>query len=661
MNSFFTPRRISNTFYAAFLIMFGFAPGISSAQSTANLFYNNGDIVYVQSGAVLHVQGDVVNVSGAGSAFTNNGLLNVEGDITNNGTFKTDGSVGEGTVRLIGNTTMAGSTTAGTQTISGTFNNASTASFYNLVIDRGAAGQVVALASDVTVTGSLVWGGSNAAITYNPGSFSTTLGNNSIMSVRGSVPTGNGIIQTYTGTLDRELYIANGNPTAMAGYKTPSWGTGSTVEDKSVRTRGAKGIGLGGLSREVWTPNQYYVYPISTAAHTYNPIKFKFTAVASSSSNKIRGMFCDATGSVGTLSKSISGHSDFTGITNPPTTAMLDNSGYNLYASNPCSPGHKNWITFDNLPSNGGYWSFDGNSSNTYVVELYPNNMTFSAAGIPDNNIRAIKYHNGAAGTSDINFDPTSVDWSAQLENVQNLPGDLYSYTGYTAGPRTAACSGNYTTGIPGGVYSGFSHFQEAGALTINSNGSQLPVKLIALTADPIQNAYIRVSWATASEQDNKGFEVLRSEDGMNFTNIGWVDGNGTTNEQRNYTYNDKTVQPNVIYYYKLNQVDIDGRGTETYIVDAQITSGPNITLSELIPNPTTGKTRLVINTTDAQPVTVKFYDILGKLVMASDDQVAYGTNTIDFDLSALADATYTAVVKIGSNSYTKKIVLLTK
>lgn len=661
MKKLFTSRNYPNTLYAAFLVMFGLLPNISSAQSTANLFYNNGDVVYVQSGAVLHVQGDVVNAAGAGSAFTNNGLLNVEGDLTNNGTFKTDVSVGEGTVRLIGNSTMAGSATAGQQTISGTFSTPGTGSFYNLVIDRGAVGQVVAMGSDVTVSGSLVWGGSNTANTYVPSSFSSTLGNSTLMQVRGVTPAGNGIIQTYTGTTDRELYVSNGNVSSMVGFKTPTWGTGSNTEDQSVRTRGARGVGLGGLSREVWQTGTYYVYPLSTSTHTYNPIKFKFTAVASSSSNKIRGMFCDASGSVGSISQSISTHSDFTGITDVPTLAMLDNTGYNIYAGNPCSPGHRNWITLDNLPSNGGYWSFDGNVSNTYVVELYPNNMTFTAAGIPDNNVRALKYHNGAAGTSDIAFDPSSANWSSQIEQVQTVPGDIYSYTAYTSGPHTASCSGNYTTGIPGGVYSGFSHFQEAGALTINGNGSLLPVKLIGLNADPIDNSYIRVSWATASEQDNKGFEVMRSVDGINFTNIGWVDGNGTTTEQHNYLFNDKTVQPNVVYYYRLNQVDVDGRATLTYIVDAQITDGPNITVSELIPNPTSGKTRLVINTTEAQSVSVKFYDILGKLILSNDEQIAYGTNTIDFDMSSLADATYTAIIKIGSNTYSKKIVLLTK
>ncbi len=648
------------TLYPA-LVLFCFLTGKSFSQSnTPNLFYNNGDIVYVQSGGVLHVQGDVVNTSGGSSAFTNNGLLNVEGDFTNNGTFKTDGSVGEGTVRFVGNGTMAGSTTTGVQTISGSMSTAGTASFYNLVIDRGASGQVVALNTNVTVAGSLVWNGSSTtASTYTPSSFPTTLGSSTMMQIRGSTPTGNGIIQTYIGTADQELYISNGAPTAIAGYKALGWGVGTSSADQSVQTRGARGVGLGGLSREIWQTGQYYVYPLSTSTHTYNPIKFNFTAVASTSSNKIRGMFCDGGGgAVGSISKSLSTHCDFSGIPTAavPTLSRLDNNGYNLYYTNPCATSHKNWMVFDNLPSGGGYWSFDGSVTNTYHVELYPNDMTFTAAGIAKNNVRALKYHNGAAGSSDISFDPSSVDWGSQIENVQNLPNDLFTYTGFTTG--TGACSSNYTTGIPGGIYSGFSHFQAAGASA--THGNALPVKLIALNADPMNNSYIRVSWATASEESNKGFEVMRSSDGTNFTNIGWVDGNGTTDEQHNYSFNDNTVLPNITYYYMLNQVDVDGRGTETYVVSAEISDGPSVAISNLMPNPTSGRTRLVISTTDNQTVSVRFYDILGKVVLSSENnQISYGTNTLDFDLSILQDATYTVSIKLGSKVYSKKIVVV--
>ena len=53
------------------LLLLGILPCLVFSQgSTANLLYNNGDVLYVQSGALLHVQGDVINKSG--STLTNN-------------------------------------------------------------------------------------------------------------------------------------------------------------------------------------------------------------------------------------------------------------------------------------------------------------------------------------------------------------------------------------------------------------------------------------------------------------------------------------------------------------------------------------------------------------------------------------------------------------
>ena len=207
--------------YSVLFILLGTVPFFGFSQSSnANLFYNNGDIVYVQSGAVLHVQGDVVNASGSSSSFTNDGLLNVEGDFTNNGKFKTDGSVGEGTVRLIGNNTVAGSATTGTQTLSGTLSTVGTGSFYNLVIDGSTTGEIVTLGTNITVTGSMVWNGSSTtANTYNAASFPNTLGNATIMQVRGTVPSGNGLIKTYA----NNIYVSNSSPTAVAGYTSSAY------------------------------------------------------------------------------------------------------------------------------------------------------------------------------------------------------------------------------------------------------------------------------------------------------------------------------------------------------------------------------------------------------------------------------------------------------
>jgi len=574
-------------FYIAIL----FFPVIAFSQgSTPDLFYNNGDNVYIQSGAILHVQGDVVN-AGAGT-LTNNGLLNIEGDLTNNGTLTTDAHVGEGTVRLIGNSTMAGSAAAGVQTLSGTLSSPGTASFYNLVIDGGAAGQVMALGANALVTGSLVWNGSSTlANTYNPSNFPNTLGNSSIMQVRGSVPTGNGIIQSS----GQVLYIPSSVTTSIAGYGPTSYVSGY-------------------LQRGV-APDYSYDLPVGSSSN-YELANIKFN-----------GSMAGTT--------SLTANFNTPAPTQPdPATCIINGQPINSLL-------------------NAGYWTIHPDNqptAGTYTVTL---NMT--------------GYSNEpSAGT---NAQGGSVTPGQQIGIVKRtnssspwLGCGMRVYGNSSTDQGTGECTGNgsFANNVAFAERIGVPSFSDFGIGLEEYNSATLPVDLIELSAVPIDNSYIRVNWATASEQDNKGFEVMRSEDGANFTNIGWVNGNGTSNVQNNYTYDDKTAQPNVVYYYKLDQVNTDGIGIQTNIVTAQITAGPGITVSELIPNPTSGKTRLVINsTTGSQSASVRFYDILGKLMIGSNNQITAGTNVLDFDMSSFADGTYTSIISIGNTIYSKKVVLV--
>jgi hypothetical protein len=585
--------------YLIVLLVFCLMPGVIFAQgSTPNLFYNNGAVVYVQHNAVLHVQGDVVNNSGT---FTNNGLLNVEGDFTNSGIFTTDINVGEGTVRLIGNSTMAG--TSGTQTLSGNLSSpgGSGGSFYNLVIDRGTAGQVVTLGNNITVTGSLVWNGySTTANTYSPSTYSGTLGSSTIMTVRGSLPTGNGLIQPLASTTN-QVYVNNNASTSVAGYTATAYVNGY-------------------MQRQVASSSSYD-FPVGY----YNP-------VGPVSNYELANITFGA--GLATTTKLLA---NFTpGVTTQPNPSNCIINGSKI-----------------NALLNGGFWTIAADAeptAGTYTAVLNMTGFTNTPApGVgtsgpitPAQQIGLVKRGN------------SSVGWVGCGDMVYNNSG---------TNQNTGACTDNAT--ISGGVATVtrtvVPSFSDFGIGIEQSNNLPLPVELISLTAEPVDNSFIRVDWATASEQDNKGFDVMRSVDGVNFTNIGWVDGHGTTSVQNNYSYDDKNVQPNVTYYYRLNQVNVDGVGTLTYIVSAAITGAPGITVSELMPNPTSGQTRLVITTTiESQQASVRFYDILGRLVMSSDNNtIARGTNTLSFDMSSFADATYSVAIRIGDNVYSRKVVLV--
>jgi len=88
-------------------------------------------------------------------------------------------------------------------------------------------------------------------------------------------------------------------------------------------------------------------------------------------------------------------------------------------------------------------------------------------------------------------------------------------------------------------------------------NPSTLPVELLSFDAAP-QGTNVHLEWCTAVEINNSHFEIQRSPDGVNFQVIGIVGGHGTTEEIRHYNFVD--YSPLEVGYYRMKQVDYDGR-----------------------------------------------------------------------------------------------------
>ncbi len=93
--------------------------------------------------------------------------------------------------------------------------------------------------------------------------------------------------------------------------------------------------------------------------------------------------------------------------------------------------------------------------------------------------------------------------------------------------------------------------------------GGPLPVSLSKFRPERQADGSIVVRWITESELDNAGFNILRSEtrDGE-FTklNAQLIEGQGTTSERNTYDFVDTTAKPNVVYYYQIQDVSLDGK-----------------------------------------------------------------------------------------------------
>ena len=93
--------------------------------------------------------------------------------------------------------------------------------------------------------------------------------------------------------------------------------------------------------------------------------------------------------------------------------------------------------------------------------------------------------------------------------------------------------------------------------------GGALPVELSHFrpARDKVTDAVV-ITWSTQSELNNAGFFIKRSQqrDGQfQIINATMIQGAGTTSEKQFYTYQDTTAQPNVVYYYQIEDVSLDG------------------------------------------------------------------------------------------------------
>lgn len=98
-----------------------------------------------------------------------------------------------------------------------------------------------------------------------------------------------------------------------------------------------------------------------------------------------------------------------------------------------------------------------------------------------------------------------------------------------------------------------------------------LPISLSHFIAQ-VQSRNVLLNWTTASESNNRQFEIERSSDGNNFQRKGIINGSGNSFTLKSYSYTDRNLEAGN-YYYRLKQVDFDGKFTYSGIVSVKIKS----------------------------------------------------------------------------------------
>ena len=184
-----------------------------------------------------------------------------------------------------------------------------------------------------------------------------------------------------------------------------------------------------------------------------------------------------------------------------------------------------------------------------------------------------------------------------------------------------------------------------------------IPVELTSFTASVVGNS-VQLQWSTATETNNRGFEITRGINNREFTTIGFVKGNGTTVEKHDYSFVDNSEFSGTVYY-RLKNMDFDGQHDYSNVVEVTkvVTS---YALAQNYPNPFNPTTAITYSIPQNSFVTLKVYNVLGSEVAELvNGEVQAGVHKVNFNGFDLNSGVYFYTIKAGNFSETKKLMLM--
>lgn len=175
------------------------------------------------------------------------------------------------------------------------------------------------------------------------------------------------------------------------------------------------------------------------------------------------------------------------------------------------------------------------------------------------------------------------------------------------------------------------------GRLTLtNELNNPLPIKLVSFNGR-LLNGQTLLNWQVANETGITKYDLERSPDGKTFSKLGTVTAKGANAETFNYDYTDPAPYKGNTFY-RLKVYENSGRTSLSKVIRVELNGA--LTLS-VYPNPVTDKVVIDFDSAEPKSMTFNLLDAQGKLVQTKQVQATAGMNKVEWNLSALAAATY--------------------
>lgn len=183
--------------------------------------------------------------------------------------------------------------------------------------------------------------------------------------------------------------------------------------------------------------------------------------------------------------------------------------------------------------------------------------------------------------------------------------------------------------------------FVDDGTAIINPDFGPLPVTMVSFTAMVVPGNKVKVDWSTSMEINCSKYKIEKSFDGKIFSEITDVPGSGTTSLIHSYSLTDDiTVSASSIIYYRIKQLDFDGKGSYSKIVSVKLKNlNRQINIS---PNPFRNYLNVNMQWDIHETIIAKVTDGQGKEIFSKNIQMNKGLNYMSFDeLSRISAGNY--------------------
>jgi len=295
------------------------------------------------------------------------------------------------------------------------------------------------------------------------------------------------------------------------------------------------------------------------------------------------------------------------------------------------------------------------------------NNEPRNVSGIPEGNVSQYRLVAAGGEVTAFSLDSTKVRFAVSGFDGIDQPSGVTIYRrsqpgggSFNALPTSADNNGTpddiSDDTLSATVTEGFGEFVFA------SDTNPLPVELASLNGTATEGS-VRLTWQTASETKNAGFEVQRKAEQTGWKQVGYVESKaegGTTTEARSYRYAAEDISVGT-HQFRLKQVDLDGSSQVHGPISVDVQMQEALKLTAPAPNPVSSTATLSFAVKEKSQATVAVYDMLGrKAKTLYEGRPTPGeSNRLQLDASNLPSGSYIIRLRADGQTETQRMTIV--